>query len=61
MERLILVQSEKNIFSDYIGTPIEKLFEYHNLNKEFTSYDKAELLVGMCMDNRKQQIGRAHV
>ena len=54
MERLILVQSEKDIFSDYSGTPIEKLFEYHNLNKEFTSYDKAELLVGMCMDNRKQ-------
>mgnify|MGYP003334008888 CR=1 FL=1 len=54
MERLILVQTETDIFSHYRGTPIEKLFKYHNLKKDFTSYEKAELLVGMCMDNRKQ-------
>ncbi|MBM4167128.1 MAG: carbonic anhydrase [Ignavibacteria bacterium] len=54
MERLITVRTQKDIFSHYHNTPVEKLLEYHNLDKEFVPYEKAELLVGMCMDNRKQ-------
>lgn len=29
------------------------MLEYHNLGKKFKTYAAAELLVGMCMDNRK--------
>ena len=35
-------------------TPVGKLLEYHNCGKLFEKYDKAQLLVCMCMDNRKQ-------
>jgi carbonic anhydrase len=38
---------------EYRGTPIGDLLEYHNLNRPFESYDRARLLVGMCMDHRK--------
>lgn len=34
-------------------TPIGLLLEYHNLNRPLEIYDKAQLLIGMCMDNRK--------
>jgi carbonic anhydrase len=27
--------------------------EYHNLNRRMESYDMAQILIGMCMDNRK--------
>jgi carbonic anhydrase len=37
----------------YRGTPIGLLLEYHNLDRPFETYAQAELLVGMCMDNRK--------
>lgn len=37
----------------YIGTPVEKLLRYHNLNEPFAVHDSAEMLIGMCMDNRK--------
>lgn len=37
----------------YRNNPIGLLLEYHNLNREHDSYQKAELLIGMCMDNRK--------
>ncbi len=53
MERLVKVEKKEDIFDEYKNTPIGKLLEYHNLNKEFKSYEKAEILVGMCMDNRK--------
>ncbi|MCC7159201.1 MAG: carbonic anhydrase, partial [Ignavibacteria bacterium] len=29
------------------------LLEYHNLSKPFDTYSSAQLLIGMCMDNRK--------
>jgi carbonic anhydrase len=35
-------------------TPFSRLLEYHNCGQPFRRYDKAELLVCMCMDNRKQ-------
>lgn len=54
MNKLIKVLDERDIPSQYINTPIEKLLQYHNLGREFEKYVKAELLIGMCMDNRKQ-------
>lgn len=53
MDRLIFIESKNDIPSKYRDTSIGLLVEYHNLNREFESYSKAALLVGMCMDNRK--------
>lgn len=53
MNKLLPVQSEADILPEYKKTPIGLLLEYHNLNKPLDSYDKAQLLIGMCMDNRK--------
>ncbi len=53
MDRLIPVKSVEDILPQYKQTPIASLLEYHNLNKPFSSYSKAQLLIGMCMDNRK--------
>lgn len=54
MNKLVKVSNERDIFPQYIDTPIESLLKYHNLRHSFEKYEKAELLVGMCMDNRKQ-------
>ena len=53
MERLIAVETSEQIFPRYRGTPIARLLEYHNLQREFDAYTQSELLVGMCMDYRK--------
>jgi carbonic anhydrase len=53
MNRLISIQSASDIPSEYRNTPIGLLLEYHNLDRPFESYQNAQLLVGMCMDNRK--------
>jgi carbonic anhydrase len=53
MNQLIEINSSEDILSRYQNTPISLLLEYHNLDKEFTDYTTAELLVGMCMDHRK--------
>ncbi len=53
MDRLQKVSSTSDIFPEYKDTPIGRLLEYHNLDRPFETYNKAELLVGMCMDNRK--------
>jgi carbonic anhydrase len=53
MNKLISVSSIEDILPEYRDTPIGKLLEYHNLDRPFEPYTKAELLVGMCMDNRK--------
>ena len=54
MERLSPVVCSDDIFDAYRDTPIGELLEYHNLGRPFdTSYDRARLLVGMCMDHRK--------
>ena len=53
MDRLISINQYSDIPEKYRKTPISKLIEYHNLNKAFESYNTAQLLVGMCMDNRK--------
>lgn len=53
MNRLVPVSSKEDIFSELRDTPIGLLLEYHNLNREYEPYTQAQLLVGMCMDNRK--------
>lgn len=53
MHRLFPVSVKDEIFPDYRGTPVALLLEYHNLGREYETYSQAQLLVGMCMDNRK--------
>ena len=53
MNRLIPIQTSADIAPAYRNTPIGELLEYHNLNRPFDTYAKAQLLIGMCMDNRK--------
>ena len=53
MNRLVSINSEKDIFPEYRRTPIGLLLEYHDLNRTHDKYTKAKLLIGMCMDNRK--------
>lgn len=53
MNRLISLGSRSDIPSRYVDTPIGNLIEYHNMDRPFDPYDSAQLLVGMCMDNRK--------
>lgn len=54
MDRIVAINSNNQIFPAYQNTPIGDLLSYHNLGKEHKDYEKAELLVGMCMDNRKK-------
>lgn len=53
MDRLLRIASRDDILPEYRGTPIGQLMEFHNLNKPFTEFQNAQLLIGMCMDNRK--------
>ena len=53
MSRLLSIQSTEDIPPEYRQTPIGLLLEYHNLERPFDDYQNAQLLVGMCMDNRK--------
>ncbi|NWG06703.1 MAG: carbonic anhydrase [Chloroflexi bacterium] len=53
MHRLLSVLSEEDILPELRDTPVGLLLEYHNLNREYEIYTQAQLLVGMCMDNRK--------
>ncbi len=53
MSKLLTIASREDIPLQYRETSIGLLLEYHNLDREFESYTNAELLVGMCMDNRK--------
>ena len=53
MEKLISISSIADIIPEYRQTPVGLLIEYHNLGRPYDNYDKAQLLIGMCMDNRK--------
>jgi carbonic anhydrase len=53
LDRLIKVSSLSSIPASYSNSPIGLLLEYHNLGRAFENYSSAQLLVGMCMDNRK--------
>lgn len=45
--------TSNDIPEQYRDTPISHLIEYHNFDRPFERYETAELLIGMCMDNRK--------
>lgn len=53
MNQLTGVTAKEDILPEYRDTPIGRLLEYHNLNRPLDAYLGAQLLVGMCMDNRK--------
>ncbi|WP_347487992.1 carbonic anhydrase [Desulfoscipio sp. XC116] len=53
MDNLVPIRSVGDIFPQYRDTPIGRLLQYHNLQYPLHSYEHAELLIGMCMDNRK--------
>ncbi len=53
MDRLMAVSSGDQIFPQYRNTPVQLLLEYHNLGRDYETYTQAQLLIGMCMDNRK--------
>jgi len=48
------VESPEDILPELRGTPVESLLRYHNFDEPFGIYESAQMLVGMCMDNRKQ-------
>ncbi|PCJ82875.1 MAG: carbonic anhydrase [Flavobacteriales bacterium] len=54
MNRLIDISKTTDIFAEYRQTPIGLLLEYHNLDRPVDTYSSAQLLIGMCMDNRKR-------
>jgi carbonic anhydrase len=51
--KIIPVTKTKDLPKKYRGNPIGRLLEYHNLDRPFEAYSQAQLLIGMCMDNRK--------
>lgn len=51
-EKLISIKNEGDIPKRYRKTPIAKLLQYHNLETPLGNYEKAKLLILMCMDNR---------
>jgi carbonic anhydrase len=53
MYELEEVSTADDIFREYRHTPIGLLLEYHNLKRPFDRYERARILIGMCMDNRK--------
>ena len=53
MHRLIPINSTADISPEYRNTPIGKLLEYHDLDRPLETITAPELLIGMCMDNRK--------
>lgn len=53
MDKLINISGSEDIPFEYKDTPIGLLLEYHNLDKKHDNYLHAQLLVGMCMDNRE--------
>jgi carbonic anhydrase len=53
MHRLVAINQPKDIPAAYRRNPIGRLLAYHNLGRPFERYTQAQLLIGMCMDNRK--------
>lgn len=52
-DRLIAVNKAEDIPGEFEGTPLGELLEYHNLGKKYNVFSKAQILIAMCMDNRK--------
>ena len=53
LDRLIPVRTRSDILPVFRRTPIETLLAYQNLGTPHVTHERAELLIGMCMDNRK--------
>jgi len=53
VNRLFSITTPEHIPQEYRDTPIGLLLEYHNLGRQHDQYSSAQLLIGMCMDNRK--------
>jgi carbonic anhydrase len=53
MHRLVSITKKEDIFPEYLDTPIGALLEYHNLGRPLDEMTAPQLLIGMCMDNRK--------
>ncbi|MBN1799721.1 MAG: carbonic anhydrase [Spirochaetales bacterium] len=52
--RVISITKEDDIPGKYRDTPIADFLHYHNFKAPFKTYSSAQLLIGMCMDNRKK-------
>ncbi|MEK6618606.1 MAG: carbonic anhydrase, partial [Nitrospirota bacterium] len=50
---MISVRTRSDILPVFRRTPIETLLAYQNLGTPHLTHERAELLIGMCMDNRK--------
>jgi carbonic anhydrase len=54
---IVAVDSIADILPAYVGTPVEWLLRYHNLGEALPpASGRAQLLVGMCMDDRKDLV-----
>jgi carbonic anhydrase len=53
MDRLIKINTKEDIFTKYKNTPISDLIEYHDLLKPYEAVSSPQMLIAMCMDNRK--------
>ena len=53
MHRLIPIRSVEDIPPQYRDTPVERLLKWQNLEASHGPVARAEMLIGMCMDNRK--------
>ena len=54
MPQITRVASRHDIPPRILPSPVGLLLEYHNLNRPFDNHGSAQLLIGMCMDNRKR-------
>ncbi len=52
MTSLIPVRHLDDVLPAYRDTPVATLLAYHNLKAPHRPHDTAELLIGVCMDNR---------
>jgi len=53
MSELTSIQSKSDIPKELQNTPVGLLLEYNNLDRVDPPFQSAQLLIGMCMDNRK--------
>jgi carbonic anhydrase len=54
MSTIVAVTEHHDILPRYHNTPVARLLAFHNLNQPLIPAERAEIVVGMCMDNRKQ-------
>ncbi|HWG85188.1 MAG TPA: carbonic anhydrase [Deinococcales bacterium] len=52
MPEIVPVRTHEEIPPEYRDTPVGRLLEYHNLGRECEPHERAEIVLGMCMDNR---------